>query len=75
MSTSSINSSDLKMGQLISKFSHRPSKKEITQELESLPNIDLEIKSKFSELSEIDEIVDRFSKELANFIKAFIDKL
>jgi hypothetical protein len=32
-------------------------------------------KAKISELSELDQIIERFSKELADFIKGFIERL
>ncbi len=60
------------MNHLVSKFSYRPPKKEFIQDYESSPNFVPDTKTKPAEHSDVEQIVERFTKELTEFIRGFL---
>jgi hypothetical protein len=63
------------MNHLVSKFSYRPPKKNFMQDYESSPNFVADAKPKPPDPSDVEQIVERFSRELTEFIRGFLEKI
>ena len=75
VSTSSINSNEMRSKQLISKHISIAPPRKLIHDFQSTPNFNSDSRFKTTEIYDINRLLDQFSREFSDFIKTFMDRV